>query len=150
MKKVDKEKRMAKVLEAVKGGCCHIMEISDETKISRFFVEKFLNELIAEEKVRMEMQEAFVGVAPRLMPTYFFVHDDNNFIEKTLEENQSLKSTPYLQKMFGYTDIKPGKGRQFNQKSITDIMRQKQITRWNPAIRKSKKNYVKGASLLMV
>lgn len=82
---------------------------------------------------------------------YIFVHDNDNIIEQYahLPKKVEAPESPFLRKMMGYTDIAPAKnGRVYNEAKFSQIKREKQYTRWTPAIKKKFKNAVSGGSLL--
>ena len=82
---------------------------------------------------------------------YIFIQDSENIIEQYsyLPKKVEAPTTPFLKQMLGYTDITPPKnGRIYNEAKFSQIKREKNYTRWTPAIKKKFKNAVSGGSLL--
>jgi hypothetical protein len=145
--------KLANVLYAVKKGARHVNEISELTNISKFMVQKHLKCLIAIGSVRMQVEKGVAGITMREMNYHYFMHDNEDLISQYLDmpKQETFKSTPFLQKMFGYTEPKNIKGgRTYDERSIKKIMMEKGIDVWNPVNRKSPKNFVKGGTLLNI
>jgi DNA-binding CsgD family transcriptional regulator len=152
-RKSDNRPKEAAILYAVKNGAIHIAQICDITKISRFMVQRHLKRLEMRGQIKMQVEKGMAGISERDLNHYYFIHDNDDLIGNflNLPKEANISATPFLQKMFGFTEHKNiTGGRKYDERSIKKIMQEKNITVWNPFNRKSPKNFVKGGTLLNI